>query len=178
MVVSFCQCDASIRLACGQDCGGIFLTKYWCQKAQFMKDRATPNQVFLGCIKNQAVQVLRSKPTISISSWPLLQFLPQGFCLRFCFILSTKSYDVEMQKTAHFLPQVAFCRCFISATESKLGHCTFSEGRKCSVSQPSAFSTPVPIIIFHRLLFRNTSFIFQQQNVKAFLSSFPSSLVH
>jgi hypothetical protein len=37
---------------------------------------ASPGQVVLDCIINQAEQALKTKPVGSISLWPLLEFLP------------------------------------------------------------------------------------------------------
>jgi hypothetical protein len=43
-------------------------------------DSATPGQVALACIREQAEQVTGSKPVIRVPPWPLHQFLPSGYC--------------------------------------------------------------------------------------------------
>lgn len=88
--------NACIWLAYREVCGNIFLINHWWGRAQDAVGSATPGQVMLGCVQEQAGQVMRSKLGPSA-----LQRLCFRSCLQFLseflFWLASTTMDRDVE---------------------------------------------------------------------------------
>ena len=104
----------SIRLACRQVYGGIFLMNDWCRKAQPTVGSATPGKVVLGSIRKHAGKQWFPHGLCFISYLQVLPWVPA---------LSSLHERIQPQAgISLYVLKLLLAMVFMAARERKLGH--------------------------------------------------------